>query len=177
MATQYQEHIGEDIRTPLPAAENRLDILTENMGRVNYGHKFLAETQRKGIRTGVCVDLHFATGWDMYPLPLEDISSVDYTAGWREGTPSFTRFEFTLDEPADTFIDTTGFGKGVAFVSGVNVRRFWEVGPTMTLYVPHGLTRAGANELVLFETEGRTADTISLCAEPLIRHLETEGVE
>ncbi len=177
VATQYQEHIGEDIRTPLPAAENRLDILTENMGRVNYGHKFLADTQRKGIRTGVCVDLHFATGWDMYPLPLEDISGVDYTAGWREGTPSFTRFEFTLDEPADTFIDTTGFGKGVAFVNGVNVGRYWEIGPIMTLYVPHGLTRAGANELVLFETEGRTADTISLCAEPLIRHLETEGVE
>ena len=27
------------------------------MGRVNYGHKFLADTQRKGLRTGVGVDV------------------------------------------------------------------------------------------------------------------------
>ena len=149
----------------------------ENMGRVNYGHKFLADTQRKGIRTGVCVDLHFILNWEAYTLPLEDISKLDYSAGWREGTPSFTRFEFTLDEPADTFIDTTGFGKGVAFVNGTNVGRYWEIGPIATLYVPHGLTRAGVNELVLFETEGHVHDAISLRAEPLIHTLETEGVE
>ena len=59
VATQYQEHIGEDIRYALPEEHNQLDVLVENMGRVNYGHKFLADTQRKGIRTGVCVDLHF----------------------------------------------------------------------------------------------------------------------
>ena len=60
IATQYQTEIGEDIvhgqekgRAP------ELDILMENMGRVNYGHKLLADTQRKGIRTGVCKDLHF----------------------------------------------------------------------------------------------------------------------
>lgn len=177
VATQYQEHIGEDIRCALPERTNQLDVLVENMGRVGYGHKYLADTQRKGIRTGVCVDLHFAMGWDMYPLTLEDVSGVDYTAGWAEGTPSFSRFEFTLDEPADTYIDTTGFGKGVAFVNGVNVGRYWEIGPIATLYVPHGMTRAGVNELVLFETEGTVRDTISLRAEPLIHHLEKEGVE
>ena len=55
--------------------------------------------------------------------------------------------------------------------------RYWEIGPASTLYVPHGLTRAGVNELVLFETEGTVCDTISLRSEPLIRHLEKEGVE
>ena len=177
VATQYQEHIGEDIRCALPEKNNQLDVLLENMGRVNYGHKLLADTQRKGIRTGVCVDLHFVLGWKAYCLPLEDVSKVDYSAGWAGGTPSFSRFEFTLDEPADTYIDTTGFGKGVAFVNGTNVGRYWEIGPIATLYVPHGMTRAGVNELVLFETEGTVCDTISLRSEPLINHLEKEGVE
>lgn len=177
VATQYQEHIGEDIRCALPEKSNQLDVLLENMGRVNYGHKLLADTQRKGIRTGVCVDLHFVLGWKAYCLPLEDVSKVDYSAGWAGGTPSFSRFEFTLDEPADTYIDTTGFGKGVAFVNGTNVGRYWEIGPIATLYVPHGMTRAGVNELVLFETEGTVCDTISLRSEPLINHLEKEGVE
>lgn len=177
VATQYQEHIGEDIRYALPEKDNQLDVLVENMGRVNYGHKFLADTQRKGIRTGVCVDLHFVLGWEAYRLGLDDVSRVDYSAGWAEGTPSFSRFEFTLDEPADTYIDTTGFGKGVAFVNGTNVGRYWEIGPIATLYVPHGMTRAGANELVLFETEGTVSDSISLRSTPLISHLEKEGVE
>ena len=55
--------------------------------------------------------------------------------------------------------------------------RYWEIGPASTLYVPHGLTRAGVNELVLFETEGTVCDNISLRSEPLIRQLEKEGVE
>ncbi|HJA29539.1 MAG TPA: beta-galactosidase [Candidatus Olsenella pullicola] len=177
VATQYQERIGEDIRCALPEEHNQLDVLVENMGRVNYGHKFLADTQRKGIRTGVCVDLHFVLNWQAYRLGLEDVSKIDYSAGWAEGTPSFSRFEFTLDEPADTFVDTTGFGKGVVFVNGVNVGRYWEIGPIATLYVPHGITRAGVNELVLFETEGTVSDSISLRSTPLIEHLEKEGVE
>lgn len=177
VATQYQEHIGEDIRYALPEPTNRLDVLVENMGRVNYGHRLLADTQRKGIRTGVCVDLHFVLDWEAWRLSLEDVSAIDYSAGWEAGTPSFSRFEFTLDEPADTYIDTTGFGKGVAFVNGANVGRYWEIGPIATLYVPHGMTRAGVNELVLFETEGTVSDTISLRSAPLIHHLEKEGVE
>ena len=177
VATQYQEHIGEDIRYALPEPTNRLDVLVENMGRVNYGHRLLADTQRKGIRTGVCVDLHFVLDWEAWRLSLGDVSAIDYSAGWEAGTPSFSRFEFTLDEPADTYIDTTGFGKGVAFVNGANVGRYWEIGPIATLYVPHGMTRAGVNELVLFETEGTVSDTISLRSAPLINHLEKEGVE
>ena len=177
VATQYQEHIGEDIKCVLPTEHNRLDVLMENMGRVGYGHKLLADTQHKGIRTGVCVDLHFITGWEQRSLPLSDISGIDYSAGYVEGQPTFSRFEFTLDEPSDTFVDTTGFGKGVAFVNGFNIGRYWEIGPIMTLYVPHGLTHAGTNELVLFETEGRVSDSISLRSAPLINHLEKEGVE
>ena len=111
VATQYQEHIGEDIKCVLPAEHNRLDILVENMGRVGYGHKLLADTQHKGIRTGVCVDLHFITGWEQRCLPLTSIDGIDFSAGMVEGQPAFHRFEFTLDEPADTFIDTTGLAR------------------------------------------------------------------
>ena len=177
VATQYQEHIGEDIRYALPEKDNQLDVLVENMGRVNYGHKFLADTQRKGIRTGVCADLHFVTGWDAYTLPLDDISGLDYTAGYTAGQPSFSRFEFELAAPSDTFVDCTGFGKGVVFVNGFNVGRYWQIGPIATLYVPHGITRAGQNELVVFDTEGVVSDRINLRSEPLIHQLTQEGVE
>ena len=35
---------GEDLFVSLIDGENQLDILVENMSRVNYGHKLLAET-------------------------------------------------------------------------------------------------------------------------------------
>lgn len=46
-ATQYQTEIGEDITVPLKQANNQIDVLIENMGRVNYGHKLFADTQKK----------------------------------------------------------------------------------------------------------------------------------
>ena len=51
--TQYQTEIGEDIFIKVKRKRSRLDILVENMGRVNYGHKFLADTQRKEFSWGV----------------------------------------------------------------------------------------------------------------------------
>ena len=65
----------------------------------------------------------------------------------------------------------------MAFVNGTNVGRFWDKGPIMTLYVPHGLLHSGTNELVMFETEGVYDAKISLRSEPVIRTLEQEGVE
>ena len=60
----------------------------------------------------------------------------------------------------------TGFGKGCAFINGFNLGRFWEVGPQKRLYIPAPLLKKGNNEIILFETEGKTADFITLCDEP-----------
>ena len=78
IATQYQTEIGQDIMVDgQKKAEHQLDILMENMGRVNYGHKLLADTQQKGICTGVCKDLHFLLDWQHYPLPLDHPEKID----------------------------------------------------------------------------------------------------
>ena len=71
-------------------ALSRLDILVENMGRVNYGHKFLADTQRKGIRTGVCKDLHFLLNWKHYPLPLDNPEKIDFQKDGQKDNQPFT---------------------------------------------------------------------------------------
>lgn len=64
VVNQYQMEIGEDIFVPRQKqSTHQIDIFIENMGRVNYGHKLLAESQHKGIRTGVCKDLHFMLHW------------------------------------------------------------------------------------------------------------------
>lgn len=141
-----------------------LDILMENMGRVNYGPEI--ELQRKGITHGVLVNGTFHMGWDMYSLPLEDVSKVDYSRGYEEGLPAFYKFTFQADEVGDTFLDVDGFGKGCVFVNGRNIGRFWEAGPQKRLYIPGPMLKEGINEIVLFETDGKAVNTICLTDEP-----------
>lgn len=177
LATQYQTEIGEDllIKGNEKGSVN-LKILLENMGRVNYGHKLLADSQRKGIRTGVCVDLHFHLQWKQYPLELQDLSRLDFSKEWQENEPAFYRFDFRLDCVYDTYIDMMGYGKGAVFVNGHNLGRFWEVGPTTSLYVPHGFLKEGDNTIIVFETEGRYQETLQLVQQPTFLTIKGENL-
>ena len=177
MATQYQAEIGQDI---FVAGEkkttHRIDILMENMGRVNYGHKFLADTQRKGIRTGVCKDLHFLLNWQQYPLSFENTESIDFSKGWQPEQPAFYAFDFEMKALKDTYLDLSGFGKGLAFVNGVNIGRFWNVGPTLSLYIPHSLLKEGHNRIIIFETEGEYEESINLVNQPTFKTIKGENL-
>ncbi|MFM0786028.1 glycoside hydrolase family 35 protein [Streptococcus suis] len=171
VTTQYQTEIGEDIALEFASNHVELAVLVENMGRVNYGHKLTAPTQSKGLGRGAIADLHYIGNWDMYPLPLDDISGLDFTKEWQEGQPAFYRYQFEVEELADTYLDMTGFGKGVVFVNNVNIGRFWEKGPILYLYIPKGYLKKGENEIIVFETEGRYREKISFSQKPVIKEL------
>lgn len=141
-----------------------MDILMENMGRVNFGPRM--EQQRKGIDHCVQINGHMQNGWEIYPLPLDNLEQLDFTRDYEEGTPSFYRFVFEVEEVGDTFLDFKGWGKGCAFVNGFHIGRFWEIGPQKRLYIPGPLLKKGENEIILFETEGKNQDTIFLADEP-----------
>ena len=175
--TQYQAEIGQDI---FVAGEKKathcIDILMENMGRVNYGHKFLADTQRKGIRTGVCKDLHFLLNWQQYPLSFGNTENIDFSKGWQPEQPAFYAFDFEMKALKDTYLDLSGFGKGLAFVNGVNIGRFWNVGPTLSLYIPHSLLKEGHNRIIIFETEGKYEESINLVNQPTFKTIKGENL-
>lgn len=171
VTTQYQTEIGEDIELEFQSNQVELAVLVENMGRVNYGHKLTAPTQSKGLGRGAIADLHYISNWDMYPLPLDDISGLDFTKGWQEGQPAFYRYQFEVEDLADTYLDMTGFGKGVVFVNNVNIGRFWEKGPILYLYIPKGYLKKGVNEIVVFETEGQYREKISFSQEPVYKEV------
>ena len=142
----------------------RFDVLVENMGRVNFGPRM--ETQRKGIGRCVQINGHMHNDWDIYTLPLDNVDKVDFSKDYAEGTPAFYRFTFNVDEKGDTFLDFEGWGKGVAFINGFNLGRFWEIGPQKRLYIPAPLLKDGENEIIIFETDGKVKDTIELKEEP-----------
>lgn len=169
--TQYQFEIGQDIMIDQNDKESQLDILVENMGRVSYGHKLTAPTQRKGLGRGLIADLHFVGDWQQYSLPLETVKTVDYSGLWQEGLPSFYAFDFDCEETGDCYLDLSQFGKGVAFINDINLGRFWDVGPHMSLYIPEDFLRLGTNRIVVFETEGRQSNKINLVKEPIFKEI------
>lgn len=141
-----------------------LDILVENMGRVNFGPRM--EEQRKGIDGCVQINGHIHHNWEIYPLPLDNTDKIDFSGKYWEGVPGFYRFEFETEEPGDTFLDFAGWGKGCIFVNDVNIGRFWEIGPQKRLYVPAPLLKKGRNEIIIFETDGKASGEILLCDKP-----------
>ena len=167
-ATQYKETMGSNIPLNLDdPQDNVIDILVENVGRVNYGARLVSPHQRKGIKGGFMLDLHFHTGWQQYCLELDNVDQVDFSGEYQPQVPAFYRYEFVIEESADTFLNLDGWGKGAAFLNGENLGRFWEVGPTHYLYIPSPLLKKGKNTLILFETEGKTG-TVRLEDTPLI---------
>lgn len=98
-------------------------------------------------------------------LPLDNLNSLVFSDG-EAAFPVFYRFTLEVDSPADTFLDLSGWGKGTVFVNGRALGRFWDKGPQRRLYLPAPWLRMGENEIILFETEGRTGKTIVLWDEP-----------
>jgi len=141
-----------------------MDILVENMGRVNFGLKM--EHQRKGINGSVQVNGHQHFCWQHYPLPLDNLECLDFSKGYQQGLPAFYLFEFDTDKTMDTYLDYTGWGKGCAFINGFNLGRYWELGPQKRLYIPGPLIKEGRNTIILFETDGISCDSILLTDQP-----------
>ena len=163
--TAFAENMWEKFEPQQKRTSGIIDLLCENTGRENFGTGL--ENQRKGIYGGVKINDHRHFGFEIYPLPLDErqIAALDFGIGYIENTPAFYRFELDIDEPCDTFLDTDGFGKGCAFVNGFNIGRFWEIGPQKRLYIPAPLLQIGKNTIVIFETEGKAADSIFLAGE------------
>ena len=125
----------------------RLEILVENQGRINYGPLF---GQGKGILDGVLINQRYVFHWEQRAIdldrPLARVASAGSNGGRRAGTEfgaGFFHGELTVDEPADTYLALPGFGKGIVWINGFLLGRFWESGPQVTLYVPGPLLKAG----------------------------------
>ncbi|MFH1567795.1 MAG: beta-galactosidase, partial [Gemmatimonadota bacterium] len=148
----------------VPPEGMALDLLVENLGRVNYGPDLL---DRKGITEGVLLGQQYLHGWTIRSLPLTDLSGLRFAAGAPASLPAFYRGRFEAPAaPRDTFLALPGWQKGVAWLNGFNLGRYWDRGPQRTLYVPAPRLRPGANELVVLELHGTEGPRVELRDRP-----------
>jgi beta-galactosidase len=135
----------------LPAGKVTLDILVENLGRINFG-SYLLEN-KKGITEKVIFNNKELKNWQMISLPFNDITAVKKTSNNSAFTeaPVIRKGSFRLSRIGDTYLDMSNWGKGVVWVNGHNLGRYWNVGPQQTLYVPVEWLKQGYNEVVVLE--------------------------
>lgn len=139
-----------------------LEILVENMGRINYGSEIVHNT--KGIISPVVINgMEIEGDWQMYQIPMDEApdfskmqqssvySNTESAAKRLLGAPALYKGTFNLTETGDTFLDMEDWGKGIVFINGKNIGRYWHVGPQQTLYIPGVWLKKGQNEIVIFE--------------------------
>ncbi|MGB6875125.1 MAG: glycoside hydrolase family 35 protein [Candidatus Acidiferrales bacterium] len=162
----------DSIPLELPPGTSRLDILVENLGRINFGPKL--RDDRKGITQAVTLDGRELNGWEIYPLPMNDLVSLPFSKITAQA-PAFYRGTFTLKQPGDTFLDVSKLGIGVAWVNGNNLGRFWNIGPQQTLYVPGVWLKKGNNEVIIFDLQNDLGASLVGRREPILNRLTPAG--
>lgn len=160
--------LQNSIMIQAPSKAVKLEILVENVGRVNYGSELLRN--RKGITDEVLLDGRPLKGWTITPLPLykERFGKVKFAPGDIVGQPAFHSGTFMVDELGDTFLDMRQFAKGAVWVNGHSIGKYWSVGPQQTLYVPAPWLKKGKNEIVVFEMEPTQTRTFASMSEPIL---------
>jgi len=134
----------------LPAGKATIDILVENLGRINFGPNLLKN--KKGITEQVTFNGQELKGWQQYSLPFENIKAVSFAKNQTTAdAPVLKKGSFELKETGDTYLDMSNWGKGCVWINGHNLGRYWEIGPQQTLYVPVEWLKKGTNEVVVLE--------------------------
>jgi len=163
----YQDNISLD----LPKGKITIDILIENMGRVNFGPYLLKN--KKGITEKVMLDDKELKGWQMFSLPFNNISGIDIKNKNKENDqPQLKQGTFNLSAIGDTYLDMSDWGKGMVWINGHNLGKYWSIGPQQTLYVPVEWLKVGENIITVIELLKPTNDKLSSKTAPILNVLK-----
>jgi beta-galactosidase len=143
-----------------------LDILVENDGRINHTRMMLHE--QKGAPNGVTLDGKPLTGWQVFPLPMTDLSKVRLQQGADCSGPCFYAGRFRVEQVGDTFLDVRNLKKGAVWINGHPIGRYWDIGPQDTLYVPGPWLHAGFNDVVVFDVAGVKSPWLAGLTKPIL---------
>ncbi|NXO38969.1 BGAL galactosidase, partial [Locustella ochotensis] len=150
-----------------------LDILVENMGRVNFGRY---NNDFKGLVSNLTLAQDILVGWEIYPLDID--GAVNYGISYfldhpktsikalNYEVPTFYTGTLSIpggipDLPQDTYVNFPGWTKGQIWINGFNLGRYWPArGPQLTLYVPGNVLVASApNNITVLELERSPCST------------------
>ena len=167
------------VRLPERQKPATLDVLVEAMGRVNFGQEV---HDRKGlhgpVRLGTGAAASELTGWQVFPLPYREGAGCFNKLRFRSQTapsakiaPAYWRAKVLIDRPGDTFLDLRSWGKGLVWVNGHCLGRFWNIGPSQTMYVPGPWLKSGKNQIVILDLLGPEYPVVAGLESPILDQL------
>ena len=172
-----------EFTTTLPVLKKgtQLDILIEAMGRVNFDKSI---HDRKGITEKVELISGNQTkklkNWTVYNFPVDYsfIKDKKYNETKQLPTmPAYYKGTFKLDKVGDTFLDMSTWGKGMVWVNGHAMGRFWEIGPQQTLFMPGCWLKKGENEILVLDLKGPAKASIKGLKKPILDVLREKAPE
>jgi beta-galactosidase len=156
--------LGEKELSIAAHAGQRLDLLVENSGRINFTTRIRGE--RAGIVGEVRLDGHALRGWEIVRLPLDEPPTDGYAPQACVG-PCFYRGSLQVSAPGDTYLNTSSLGKGVVWVNGHLLGRFWKIGPMGSLFLPGAWLHAGDNDVTVMDLDGGPLPSLSADDHPM----------
>lgn len=159
-----------------PVAEGAvLDILVEAMGRMNFGkgiYDWKGITEK--VERTIGAETELLKNWTVYSIPVDyDFGKQKkyQTRSVQKDVPAYFKGTFTLDKVGDTFLDMRSWSKGLVWVNGHAIGRYWEIGPQQTLYVPGCWLKKGKNEIIVFDLASPSAARIEGLQQPILNEL------
>ena len=133
-----------DVKNP------QLDILVEAMGHINFAQYM---TDRKGITDRVTLNGMTLMNWQTFLLPINDSLIKNVSPAHADTTKKAMFFsgKFSLSDVHDTYLDMSNYTKGIVWVNGHNLGRYWYVGPQQHLYCPAPFLKKGDNTVIVFD--------------------------
>lgn len=143
-----------DVKDPV------LEILVEGMGHINFAQYMI---DRKGITDRVTLNGMTLMNWNIFPLPMDEkfvgALKPKYPEGFHDGI--FYKGQFDLAVTGDTWFDMQHYSKGMLYVNGHLLGRYWNIGPQQRLYCPAGWLKKGKNEITVFDLHRQEAAEVS----------------
>ena len=172
-----------EFTTTLPVLKKgtQLDILVEAMGRVNFDKSI---HDRKGITEKVELvsgnQAKELKNWTVYNFPVDYSFIKDKKYNDTKilpAMPAYYKSTFKLDKVGDTFLDMSTWGKGMVWVNGHAMGRFWEIGPQQTLFMPGCWLKEGENEILVLDLKGPAKASIKGLKKPILDMLREKAPE
>ncbi|MCW3089411.1 MAG: beta-galactosidase [Ferruginibacter sp.] len=161
----------DSIQLTVPKGKVTLDILVENMGRINFG-KYLLQN-KKGITEKVLLGGKELNGWQMFSLPFKNVRNLPVRKGISSATvPVIKKGSFVLSAVGDSYLDMSNYGKGVVWINGHNLGRYWSIGPQQTLYVPVEWLKKGKNDIIVLELLKPGQNELHGITKPILNSIE-----
>ena len=156
-----------------------LDILLYTIARVNFGVEI---HDRKGLHGPVTFK---PAGGVAQPLEQWEIRAIDFDADgvlppltWKTGRvqgPAFWRGTFDISRTGDTFLDMSSWGQGIVWINGRCLGRYWNIGPTQTMYLPGPWLQRGHNEVVVLDLTGPATARMAGLTMPILDQLRPDN--